>query len=142
MSGEGRGDHDSQVDGKQIVVSMERPHRPEVCPEVPLEPPFGRFEPPFRTHIYYVRILTFSTAVFATPTASHEPGPVGSAVPGVPWDDSHGKLISHVYGFIVHLSISPKLYIPCGHVSPLCCLPFSLSGCHTIHADGACLASS
>ena len=36
MSGDRRVDHDSQVDGKQVVVSMERPHRPAVCPEVPL----------------------------------------------------------------------------------------------------------
>ena len=36
MSGDRRVDHDSQVDGKQIVVSMQRPHGRAVCLKVPL----------------------------------------------------------------------------------------------------------
>ena len=35
MSGDRRVDHDSQVDGKQIVVSMYRQHGRAVCPKVP-----------------------------------------------------------------------------------------------------------
>ena len=58
MSGDRRVDHDSQVDGKQVVVSMERPHRPAVCPEVPH--PVRSYRGP------YFRILTFSDADFCS----------------------------------------------------------------------------
>eukprot|EP00964_Phaeocystis_antarctica_P062501 scaffold37449_cov59-Phaeocystis_antarctica.AAC.1 len=48
--------HDTRVDGKQAAVSMERPRRPAVCPEMTL-----------------VRTLVWSLAS-------------SSLVPGVPWD--------------------------------------------------------
>ena len=80
MSGDRRVDHDSQVDGKQVVMSMERPHRPAVCAEVPLvRTPFvGGSNPRLGP---YFRILSFSTAVFCYIQLASS-----TVVPVVHWD--------------------------------------------------------
>ena len=87
MSGDRGVDDDSQVDGKQVVMSMERPHWPAVCPEVRLVRTPVTLDGSNTRLGPYFRILSFSTADFCYIQLASP-----SVVPGVT-SDARGDLV-------------------------------------------------